>query len=93
MRIFILMKFMLLILGGVYIWILYFLWFISLNCVLRPYYIYLSFLVLSQLLSYVRLFKAPWTSLPGSSIHEIFWARILEWLPLPTPGDLPNPGI
>ena len=32
-------------------------------------------------------------SLPGSSIHEIFQARILGSLPFPTPGDLPNPGI
>ena len=30
---------------------------------------------------------------PGSSIHEIFQARILEWVPFPTPGDLPDPGI
>ena len=43
-------------------------------------------------------------SLQGSSVHEIFQARvqewvaisfsrILEWLPFPSPGDLPNPGI
>ena len=32
-------------------------------------------------------------SLPGSPVHGIFQARILEWLPLPTPGDLPNPRI
>ena len=30
---------------------------------------------------------------PGSSAHGIFQARILEWVPLPIPGDLPNPGI
>ena len=30
---------------------------------------------------------------PGSSVHGILQARILEWLPLPTPGDLSNPGI
>ena len=30
---------------------------------------------------------------PGSSIHGIHQARILEWLPFPSPGDLPNPGI
>ena len=29
----------------------------------------------------------------GSSVHVIFQARILKWLPLPTPGDLPNLGI
>ena len=31
-------------------------------------------------------------SLPGSSVHRIFQARILEWLPFPSPGDLPDPG-
>ena len=30
---------------------------------------------------------------PGSSVHGILQARILEWLPFPPPGDLPNPGI
>ena len=36
-------------------------------------------------------------SLPGSSIHGIFQARILEWVAIPSPGDLPtqesNPGF
>ena len=31
-------------------------------------------------------------SLPGSSVHGIFHARILEWVG-PSPGDLLNPGI
>ena len=31
--------------------------------------------------------------MPGSSVHEILLARILEWDPFPSPGDLPNPGI
>ena len=30
---------------------------------------------------------------PGSSVHRIFQAGILELLPLPPPGDLPNLGI
>ena len=30
-------------------------------------------------------------SLPGSSVHGILQARILEWVP--SPGDLPDPGI
>ena len=34
-----------------------------------------------------------WGSLPGFSVHGIFQARVLEWLPFPSPGDLPNPGI
>ena len=29
----------------------------------------------------------------GSSVHRIFQARTLEWLPLHTPGDLPDSGI
>ena len=32
-------------------------------------------------------------SLPGSSVHVILQARILEWVPFPSPGDLPDPGI
>ena len=32
-------------------------------------------------------------NLPGSSVHEIIQAGILEWLPFPSPGDLPDPGI
>ena len=31
--------------------------------------------------------------LPGSSVHGISQARILEWVAMPSPGDLPNPGI
>ena len=30
---------------------------------------------------------------PGFSVHGIFQARILEWLPFPSPGDLPHPEI
>ena len=33
------------------------------------------------------------SSPPGSSVHEILQARILEWLPFPSPGDLPDPEI
>ena len=32
-------------------------------------------------------------SLPDSSIHGIFQARILEWLPFPPSRDLPDSGI
>ena len=31
--------------------------------------------------------------MPGSSVHGILQARILEWVAFPSPGDLPNPGI
>ena len=30
---------------------------------------------------------------PGSSVHGILQARILEWVAMPSPGDLPDPGI
>ena len=32
-------------------------------------------------------------SLPGSSVHEIFQARILERVAFPSPGDPPDPGM
>ena len=32
-------------------------------------------------------------NLPSSSVHGILQARILEWVAMPPPGDLPNPGI
>jgi len=31
-------------------------------------------------------------NLPGSLVHGISQARILEWLPFPSPGNLPDPG-
>ena len=34
----------------------------------------------------------PWT-LPGSSVLGILQLRILECVAIPTPGDLPDPGI
>ena len=30
---------------------------------------------------------------PGSSVYGILQARILEWVAIPFPGDLPNLGI
>ena len=40
------------------------------------------------------LFATPWhVSPPGRWVHGIFQARILEWVPFPTPGYLPDPGI
>ena len=32
-------------------------------------------------------------NLPGSSVHGIFQARVLEWVANPSPGDLPDPAI
>ena len=30
---------------------------------------------------------------PGSSVHGILQARMLEWVAIPSPGDFPNSGI
>ena len=30
---------------------------------------------------------------PGSSVHGIFQARVLEWVAITSPGNLPNPGV
>ena len=32
-------------------------------------------------------------SLPGSSVHGVLQARILEWVATPFPRDLPDPGM
>ena len=51
-------------------------------------------LVLVQLLSHVQLFCNPRDcSPPGSSVHRLSQAGILMWVAIPSPGDLPNPGI
>ena len=42
--------------------------------------------------SRVRLCDPMDSSLPGSSVCEILQARILQWIPFPSPGDLPGPG-
>ena len=33
------------------------------------------------------------TTIPGSSVHGILQAKILQWVAIPFYGDLPNPGI
>ena len=45
--------------------------------------------------SHVQLFVTPWTvcSPAGSSVQGILQATILEWVAMPPPGDLPDPGI
>ena len=44
--------------------------------------------------SCVRLYDPVDYSLPGSSVHGIFQAKILEWVAMcPPPGNLPYPGI
>ena len=42
---------------------------------------------------HVRLCDPMDCNLPGSSVHAILQARILEWVVIPPPGNLPNPGI
>ena len=44
--------------------------------------------------SCVQVFATPIDcSSPGSSVYGIFQARILEWVAISFPGDLPHPGI
>ena len=44
--------------------------------------------------SHVQLFATPWTVVhQASSVHGILQARTLEWVAIPPPGDLPDPGI
>ena len=48
----------------------------------------------AQLLQSCLMFCDPMDcSLPGSSVHGILQARILESDPCPPPRDLPDPGI
>ena len=48
----------------------------------------------SELLSHVRLFAMPWTVACQAPLSMEF-SRQEYWsgLPLPSPGDLPNPGV
>ena len=76
-----------------------FVYFFPLSQNLKNIYFYLIALKgkgrrLCQSLSHVRLFRDPMSSsLLGSSVHGVSQARILEWLPFPPPGYLPDPGI
>ena len=47
----------------------------------------------AQLLSCIQLCDPMDCSPPGSSVHGILQARILEWVAMPLPGDLPNQGM
>ena len=46
-----------------------------------------------SLQSYPTLHDPMDWSLTGSSVHGIIQARMLEWVAIPFPRDLPNPGI
>ena len=43
--------------------------------------------------SYVWLFATPWAVACLAPLSMEFFRQELEWLPLLSPGDLPNPGI
>ena len=43
--------------------------------------------------SYLTLCDPVDYSLPSSSVHGVIHPGILEWLPFPPLGDLPNPGF
>ena len=43
--------------------------------------------------SYPTLHDPVDCSPPGSSVHGILQASMLEWVAFPSPGDLPGPGI
>ena len=61
---------------------------------LNVYMVIFRLVVIVQSLSHVRLFCNPVDcSPPGSSVHGILQARILEWVAISSPGDFPNPGI
>ena len=47
-----------------------------------------------QLLSRVQFFVIPWTVVFQAPLSvELSQARILQWVAIPPPGDLPDPGI
>ena len=48
---------------------------------------------LQSMVSRLTLCDPMGCSLPGSSIHGILQARILEWVATPSPGNLASPGI
>ena len=43
-------------------------------------------------LSGVLLFATPWTVALQAPLSMVFQARIVEWVAISSPGDLPNPG-
>ena len=50
--------------------------------------------IYAQSLSCLRLFATPWPAAhQAPPSMGILQATIVEWLPCPPPGDLPNPGI
>ena len=60
-------------------------------CVFVCVYMYISLLLLVAR-SCPTLLQPVDCIPPGSSVHGISQARILEWVAFPSPGDLPDPG-
>ena len=52
---------------------------------------FIYFLTLKK--SHLTFCDPMYCSPPCSSVHGIFQARILEWVVIPTPQDVPDPGI
>ena len=48
--------------------------------------------VRARALSGVLLFVTPWTVAFQAPLSMVFQARIVEWVAISSPGDLPNPG-
>ena len=56
-------------------------------------YAFLFWACAKSLQSCLSLFTSMDCSSPGSSVHGILQARILEWVATPSSGDLPDPGM
>ena len=59
----------------------------------RPYYKLTAIKVKVKSISRVQLWDPMNCSLPGSSVHGIFQARILKWVAISFSRDLPDTGI
>ena len=65
-----------------------------LTCIDKPFFFLLFLMWKWKSLSRVLTLCDPmYWGLPGSSVHGILLARILEWIAVPSPRDLPKPGI
>ena len=57
---------------------------------MNPKTIFLAVVVANSCLTHLQPIDC---SLPGSSVHGISQPRILKWVAMSSPGDLPDPGI
>ena len=61
---------------------------------LEPSINFISLVVTDELLSFVQLFVTPWTVASQASLSMGFLRQeYRSWVLLPSPGDLPDPGI